>query len=53
MMVPKVEERQGREIDRYLKAKNCVEIAFGCYLCKVCDIFTDQPEKHRHGDFLE
>jgi hypothetical protein len=22
----------------------------GVYLCKVCDIFTDEPEKHLHEE---
>jgi len=22
----------------------------GVYLCKVCDIWTDNPEKHQHGE---
>jgi len=25
----------------------------GVFLCPVCDVFTDDESKHRHGDFLE
>ncbi len=24
------------------------EIAMGCYLCVICDVFTDHPEQHLH-----
>jgi hypothetical protein len=32
------------------REKTVRQIAMGCYLCPVCDVFTDQPEKHRHED---
>ncbi len=29
------------------------EVAIGVFLCPVCDVFTDDASKHRHGEFLE
>lgn len=26
------------------------KLSAGVYLCKICDIFTDEPNKHRHGE---
>jgi len=33
--------------------KTVKEVAMGVFLCPVCDVFTEDASKHRHGEFLE
>jgi hypothetical protein len=32
------------------ETKDLVKYYSGVYLCKICDIFTDEPEKHQHDE---
>jgi hypothetical protein len=50
MQVPTPTTKLGPDIDRYLA---CTKLFSGVFLCRICDVFTDNPEAHRHEEFLE
>jgi len=33
------------------ETEDLVKFYAGVFLCKVCDVWTDDPSKHKHGEF--
>jgi hypothetical protein len=45
-------EKASEIISRFFAKRNRdpMPVALGIYLCDYCDIWTDAPEKHKHGE---